>query len=306
MRKPSGSTRCRSAPVFAVRRITLPVFGGISGWTRTTANTRTSRRGRRYSAQRVAQRARDDPARRRCARRRARSARVAAATAWRRWSSRRRRARRAAVERCASRRRRRACCARASRQASAACGGVVAHARERVHERQVAARARASRAISRAWLKPRSRCRAARERQRHDDVGHARRRQRARRGSASAVAKRLGEREPPRYLSAAPGGRPGTRSATRRSHAPTRGAVRAGIAHRLPRRRRGSAQRAQAGPSAASAATQPAHSSARPLARGTARKPAAAAARRVRAARSWRPTAQQRGDRLSNLMRFRI
>src|SRR5207237_9559197 len=38
--KPSGRTRCRPAPVLAARRITLPVFGGISGWTRTISSMR--------------------------------------------------------------------------------------------------------------------------------------------------------------------------------------------------------------------------------------------------------------------------
>src|SRR5205809_2464674 len=39
MAKPSGSTRCRRQPVLAARRMTLPVFGGISGATRTMLNT---------------------------------------------------------------------------------------------------------------------------------------------------------------------------------------------------------------------------------------------------------------------------
>jgi hypothetical protein len=38
MKKPSGSTRCSVQPVFAASRITLPVFGGISGATRTMWN----------------------------------------------------------------------------------------------------------------------------------------------------------------------------------------------------------------------------------------------------------------------------
>src|ERR1700686_1268525 len=47
MRKPSGATRWSRAPVTAQRRATLPVLGGIWGWTRTTCSGRTSGRTKR-------------------------------------------------------------------------------------------------------------------------------------------------------------------------------------------------------------------------------------------------------------------
>src|SRR5258708_31946715 len=40
MRKPSGATRCRRVPVTAQRRATLPVLGGICGWTSTICSGR--------------------------------------------------------------------------------------------------------------------------------------------------------------------------------------------------------------------------------------------------------------------------
>ena len=36
--KPSGLTKCKSAPVLAHRRMILPVLGGISGWYKTMVN----------------------------------------------------------------------------------------------------------------------------------------------------------------------------------------------------------------------------------------------------------------------------
>jgi hypothetical protein len=38
MSKPSGSIKCNREPVFAHKRMMLPVLGGISGVTKTTLN----------------------------------------------------------------------------------------------------------------------------------------------------------------------------------------------------------------------------------------------------------------------------